>query len=94
MLNGRPIHPLLAVAIVFVIGYLVVGPFVHVALLPVVLGLVGYGGYQIYRAERRVGPQTPRRRRKTLRLLKGRPTRVKSVRLDPNEDLKVPEDWR
>ena len=94
MLNSRPIHPLLALALVLVLGYLVLGPLVHVALFPLVLGLAGWGGYQIYRAERRAGPRMPRRRPKTLRLLQRPPTRVKNVRFDPNEDLKVPKDWR
>ncbi len=94
MLNGRPIHPLLKVALVFVIGYLVLGPLVHVALLPLVLALVGWGGYQIYKSERRAGPRVPSPRLRRLRLLKRPPTRVKSVRFDPNEDLKIPRDWR
>ncbi|GAC1401346.1 MAG: hypothetical protein NVS2B8_08860 [Vulcanimicrobiaceae bacterium] len=96
MLNGRPIHPLLKLALVLAIGYVVVGPLVHVALLPVTLALVGWGGYQIYKAERRAGPRapSPRPRPPTLRLIKRPPTRVKSVRFDPNEDLKVPKDWR
>ena len=94
MLNGRPLHPLLKFAIVLLTGYLVLGPLVHVALFPVVLALVGWGGYQIYKAERRSNPRPPRPRRRTLRHLKLPPTRVKSVRFDPNEELKVPRDWR
>ena len=94
MLNGREFQPLLKFALVLVIGYLVLGPLVRVALFPVVLALVGWGGFQIYTSERRASPRTPSPRSRKRRLLKPLPTGVKSVRFDPNEDLKVPKDWR
>lgn len=93
MLDGRPIHPLLKLALVLAIGYLVLGPLVHYALLPIALALVAWGGYRIFEAERRAGPRSPSPRPRTLRLVKRPPTRLKSVRFDPDEDLKVPKDW-
>lgn len=94
MIYGRPIPPYLRIALIVVLGYLVVTQLLHYALFPIVLGMVAWGGYQIYRAERRMSPTSSPPKSMWARRAK-RPLKiVKSIRLDPEKDLRVPKDWR
>ncbi len=94
MINGRPIHPFLKVAVIVVIGYVLLSQLIHYALLPVAVGLVVWGGYQILKAERRGIPQVTRRSAFPARRTKRPSKTVETLRLDPKTDLTVPKDWR
>ncbi len=88
MINGRPMHPYLRIALVVIVGYLIVTQLLRFALLPVAVALVGWIVYAIARAEigRRPRRPAPAAKRK-LRV-------VEAVRIDPSVDLRVPKDWR
>ena len=94
MINGRPVHPLVKLAIVVVIGYLVLGQLVHYALLPVVIGLIAWGGYRIFTSERGGRPRQYDRRSGTTKTVKRARPDLRMVRFDPSEDLTVPKDWK
>lgn len=94
MINGRPIHPFLKIAIVVVIGYLLVSQLIRYALLPTAIALVAWGGYQIFKSERRRMPTTPRRSGGWPGRSKRQLKVVKNIRIDPKRDLTVPKDWR
>lgn len=94
MINGRRVHPLLAIAIVVVVGYLVLGQLAHYALFPVVIALVAWGGYLIFKAERGNLPPTSPRRPTGVRQTRRARKSIEAIRFDPNEDLRVPKDWR
>lgn len=94
MFNGRPIHPLARVAIIVVVGYLLLTQAIHYALLPVVLALVAWGGYQIYKSERRITPRPASRNPFDVRRVRRARPSVRAIRIDPDKDLTVPKDWR
>lgn len=94
MINGRPVPPLLKIAIVAVLGFVIVGQLIHYALLPTAIVLVAWGAYQIYKSERRAVPRASNARSFWARRAKRSPKSVKLVRIDRNEDLTVPKDWR
>lgn len=83
MIDGRRLHPFVKIALVVVVGYVVVSVSIRYALFPIAVGIVAWGGYQIYKAERR-GSSKPKRARASL----------KRVRIDPEKDLTIPKDWR
>ena len=94
MINGRPIHPLLKVALVVVVGYLVLGQLIHYALLPLAAGLVAWGIYRIVRAERRAAPRRAASAPVAGRRVRRSKSTVRSIRIDPDAELRVPKDWR
>ncbi len=94
MINGRPIPPLLKIAIAVILGFVVVGQLIHYALLPTAVALVAWGGYQIYKSERGAIPRAPKANSFWARRTKPQPKGLKIVRIDRNKDLTVPKDWR
>lgn len=93
MLAGRPVKTWLKVALVAVVLYVLLGHFVRYAVLPLALGIVGFIVYRVVVSETRLaGLRTPRREPRPRRV--ARQSRLRAVRFDPNEDLKVPKDWR
>lgn len=97
MFAGRSLHPYAKVALIAALLFLVVTSLRTIAVLPIAIGLVVWGGYQIVRSERRRGPRRARpskaRANITAKRERTLPT-VKAIRIDPDENLTVPKDWR